>query len=548
MRLTSIIVSDRMGERTMFRRKDPQGSLFEASNLFAEDKRERLLGSWAHAFRTQALPLIDENHFRDLFCSDNGRPNKPVPIVVGALILKDMMDLTDAETLYRLDFDLGWHHALGLQPEEAHCCQKTLHNFRVKLLAHERAPLLFRDMTDKILAALGMNTDKQRLDSTHIVSNMAVLTRLGLFCETMRVFLRELRRTLPEPWAGLPLGLRRRYLKDDGSDTGYDDAKTQEARRRLAVCARDLWRLCQRFVGTGPAQLESYGLLQRLFSEQCEMTETPVTPAADDADHEDEAVPVQVKEPRQVSADSLQSPHDPDATYGHKGKGYEVQVAETCGNGDKPEIITYVDVTASAGSDATQTLPVVAALAERKIQPKELLADTTYGGTDNVITCAAQGTELISPVAGPKVCAEAAGPVAAPADVVAASVDVAETDGSLASTTPLPVVAAPTPAPATGAESLAETKAKVLQERRRYQATAEFRERYAERAGIEGTNSELKRKHGLGKLRVRTGPRVRLAVFFKTLACNVKRLIGYVLDQVRAQPATANSDATVALA
>ena len=42
-------------------------------------------------------------------------------------------------------------------------------------------------------------------------------------------------------------------------------------------------------------------------------------------------MPVALKDPKQVSADSLQSPHDPDVTYsGHKGKGYEVQVAETC--------------------------------------------------------------------------------------------------------------------------------------------------------------------------------------------------------------------------
>jgi hypothetical protein len=544
----------------MFRRKDPQGSLFEASHLFPEEKRERLRGTWAHMFRTHALPLIDENLFRDLFCSDNGRPNKPVSIVVGALILKDMMDLTDEETLYRLDFDMGWHHALGLQPEEAQCCQKTLHNFRVKLLAHERAPLLFTDMTDKILAALGLNTAKQRLDSTHIVSNMAVLTRLGLFCETLRVFLRELRRTLPDQWAGLPVGLRRRYLKDDGSDTGYDDAKAQEARRRLPVCARDLWRLCQRFRGTGPAaQLESYGLLQRLFADQCELTDAPVSPAADDADRGDEAVPVQVKEPRQVSADSLQSPHDPDATYGHKGKGYEVQLAETCGNGAKPEIITYVDVTASAGSDATQTVPVVEALAERGIQPKELLADTTYGGMDNVITCAAKGTELLSPVAGPKV------PVAAPSVSVAEtalaaapSVSVAETALAAAtaagqpSVTAAPVSAATTTTPATPAPARpatpAETKAKLLQERRRYEATAAFRERYAERAGIEGSNSEMKRKHGLGKLRVRTDPRVRLAVFFKTLACNVKRMLGYLLDQVRAQPTATDGEMAAAMA
>ena len=45
------------------------------------------------------------------------------------------------------------------------------------------------------------------------------------------------------------------------------------------------------------------------------------------------------------------------------------------------------------------------------------------------------------------------------------------------------------------------------------------------RAGIEGTNSELKRAHGLGRLRVRGGLRVRLAVYLKALACNIKRMV-----------------------
>jgi hypothetical protein len=44
-------------------------------------------------------------------------------------------------------------------------------------------------------------------------------------------------------------------------------------------------------------------------------------------------VPITVKDPKQVRPDSLQSPHDAEVTYsGHKGKGYEVQVAETCDN------------------------------------------------------------------------------------------------------------------------------------------------------------------------------------------------------------------------
>ena len=53
----------------------------------------------------------------------------------------------------------------------------------------------------------------------------------------------------------------------------------------------------------------------------------------------------------------------------------------------------------------------------------------------------------------------------------------------------------------------------------------EWRKRYAIRAGIEGTNSELKRAHGLGRLRVRGGRRVRLAVYLKALACNFKRMV-----------------------
>ena len=71
----------------------------------------------------------------------------------------------------------------------------------------------------------------------------------------------------------------------------------------------------------------------------------------------------------------------------------------------------------------------------------------------------------------------------------------------------------------------------MLAKRRRYEQTEEFRKRYAWRAGIEATNSELKRAHGMGFLRVRGGLRVRLAVYFKALACNVKRRVRYLAAQ-----------------
>ena len=542
----------------MFRLKDPQRSLFGSSMLLPEEKRTRLEDDWPGEFRRSALPLIDEERFRGLYCADNGRPNKAVMTVIGALILKEIEDLTDAEAVGAVDFDLRWHVALDLEPEKAHICQKTLHNFRAKLMASDEGRRLFEEMTERILKALGVSADRQRLDSTHIMSNMAVLTRLGLFCETLRVFLRELKKLLPEKYEAIPAGLRGRYLKDDARPNRYEGARSSEGRRRLRVCARDLWRVLDRFRGDEDVEgLESRALLQRLFTEQCEQTAEPVSAAEGDADAEDSPVAAQPRLPKEVDSASLQSPHDEDATYGHKGKGYEVQVGETCGNKELPEIITDVDVTRSCDSDDAATLPMVDNLAERDLEPKEMIADTTYGSTENVLACRERGVELVAPVAGPEV-------EASKEDELTEGDFEIDPEGKQKTRCPrgcraesetrnvkrgkvVAVFSAPSCRDCPHADSCPARRRKngnrvlrttlkkaELARRRKYQNTAEFRERYAIRAGIEATNSELKRGHGLGHLRVRGFLRVRLAVHMKALACNVKRMLKHLVAKRKA--------------
>ena len=107
--------------------------------------------------------------------------------------------------------------------------------------------------------------------------------------------------------------------EDEATHTHYEDAHTGEGRRRLSVCARDLYRLVDRFRGTTAAQLEEYRLLERLLREQCHVGKhRDGRPGDDDDDAGECKVPVALKDPKQVSADSLQSPHDPDVTYsGH---------------------------------------------------------------------------------------------------------------------------------------------------------------------------------------------------------------------------------------
>ena len=116
-----------------------------------------------------------------------------------------------------------------------------------------------------------------------------------------------------------------------------------------------------RFRGTTAAQLEEYRLLERLLREQCHVGKhRDGRPGDDDDDAGECKVPVALKDPKQVSADSLQSPHDPDVTYsGQKGKGNEVQVAETCHEENATQLITHVEVTPSSGSDTDVSVPVV---------------------------------------------------------------------------------------------------------------------------------------------------------------------------------------------
>lgn len=554
----------------MFRERDPQGRFDQDASIFLPEKKaKRLLDSWAEHFRQHCLGLIDESRFSEMYHATTGRPNRPVQTVLGVLLLKEMFNLTDTQALEQLEFNLLWQHALALSPEEAHLAQKTLHNFRTALMEHDLARVAFQDTADRIIAALGINTSKQRLDSTHIISNIALLTRLGLFCETIRVFLRAVASGHPRLHSRIPAGLLARYFRESGP-TCYEDAPSKDARRRLPVCARDLYRLVDLFRGTVAENLDEYGLIKRLLEEQCVIVDEPDAPADDDDDVDDGGVPVQLKEPKKIASDSLQSPHDPDATYNaHKGKGYELQVSETCHGDNVVQVLTHVELTASSDSDAHQLVPAVKRLKERDIQPTELVADTSYGSAENSLEAERLGTEIVSPVGGSvKPTNDHDEAVAGEADYTPADFRVDPTDneptvcpegqeattefengdknkavaffdeavcGACPSRGRCPVkrhrVAG------AGYYLAIDLKAVNLERRRRVEATGEFRSRYAIRAGSEATNSELKRRHGLGNIRVRGRPRVELAAYLKAAACNFKRMIAHLMGGVRDQTA-----------
>ena len=474
----------------MYRPTDPQQDMFDATGLLPPKKRAACEKTWAGPFREKALPILlrAEPEFAEFYDDETGRPNRSVALVLGTLILKEANDLTDEEALGALRFDARWWCAFDLALKEADLCQKTLHNFRAKLMACEKGTLVFRWLTDELIPALGLDVSRQRLDSTHILSNFARLNRLGLFCETIRVFLHALRKGHRDLHDRLPAGV----LKRHGEQSWYRDARREEGPRRLRVVARDLYRLVETFKDhRAVGKMEEFGLLERLLSEQCLVVEKAPEPRDDDDDRGDGPAPVELKAPKEVEGKSLQTPHDPDATYsGHKGKGFEVQVSETCVKKNPVQMITHVEVTPSAGSDAKATIPVISALKDAGCKPEVLVADTTYSGATNAAEASKCGVRLLAP-------APAAGK---------------------------PEPGKSYPAPAAECPKSAQKAGEWL---RQQEAQPGFKKDYAIRAGIEGTNSELKRVQGLGKLRVRREKRVKLVVYLKAAGCNLRRALRY---------------------
>jgi hypothetical protein len=245
----------------------------------------------------------------------------------------------------------------------------------------------------------------------------------------------------------------------------------------------------------------------------------------------------------------LQSPHDPDATYGHKGKGYEVQLAETCGEDNPFEVVTAVSVNGANESDQHQVEAAIEQI-ERTCgaAPEELEADSGYASGENIVKAEEHGTELVAPIGskgpgspvtlgdfafdetGERVlhCPAGQSPVehrgTSGGKATLACFDPEQCEGCfLRDMCPAE--------PRRKHRVVRFTAADVAVAKRRLeQETPEFKERYKLRSGIEATNSELKRCHGLSKPRVRRRPQIALSVRLKALGMNIKRYMGHLVD------------------
>lgn len=106
-------------------------------NLTEREKR-MLEKSWAKIFADKVFPAIDENIFSVLYSKKASRPNTPVNVIVGALILKEALNVTDDEIVEAMAFDIRYQYALHTTGfEEQPISDRTLSRFRARVLSYE---------------------------------------------------------------------------------------------------------------------------------------------------------------------------------------------------------------------------------------------------------------------------------------------------------------------------------------------------------------------------------------------------------------------------
>jgi hypothetical protein len=561
----------------MFKPTDRQRSIFETEHRLPDSVRRRLKGSWAEGFQAKVLPLLleAEASFTALYSDETGRPNWSVARMLGICVLQEMLDLDDQRALDSLAFDTRWQHALGVTPEDSYLSRRSLVDFRSRLVSHDAEMTLVREVFKKVGAAavadLGVSVKEQRVDSTLIASNIFTRGRVELFRKTLTHFYYWLSRELPDRMELVGDSTRSWYekLAEGGWFGKVDKGKMKQL---TATLAERLYEVVRLFGDDEEVKaVEPYQLVARLFAEHCK-----VEPVADDdgddrgggepgsgggeggsessepgsssGSHGGEPEKLEVRKKAESPGSSLQSPYDPDAGYSYKGPGYLVHVTETCNN-EGAEIITDYDVTSAAETDRGKDAGVIDRLTESGVQPERLYEDGGYPTGQGLIDAAKKGTKIIAPMTGGRLSEgtigrdrfqfdEAGHCTRCPAghaplrhEKRSASKGLppapyAYFDGNTCRACELrPKCIVRKPNNGKQGNFHLEVSAHLIarDENLAEQAEDGWWEDYKIRSGVEATMSELKRGHGMGKLRVRRIPRVRLAVSFKIIGCNVKR-------------------------
>ena len=331
-----------------------QMPMFSSIDSLPEKLQKRLEESWAGSFYREVFVRIGEEPFAVLYSDEPSRPNIAVNVTGGLEMLKSGFGWSDEEMYDHFCYDVQVRYALGYRDLSAgHFELRTMYNFRKRITKHMQETgenlfeQTFEQITDAQIAAFEIKTDKLRMDSTLIASNIRETTRVQLLVEVLQRVHRMLDETDRQRYAQE----FEPYLKGSSGQYIYH-LKGEE----IAEHVQAIGELMQGLVGElSPrySKQSTYRVLRRVFQEHFNVDESLLRP----------------KEGQELSAGSMQSADDWEATYrqkrGEKQRGYVANVTETCNPENDLQLIVKLQVEPNNSDDAAMLDEALPGLKER---------------------------------------------------------------------------------------------------------------------------------------------------------------------------------------
>lgn len=354
----------------MFRKNQRhlQPALISNVQQLPERQRQRLEQSWAGVFFHEVFCRLKEEPFAVLYADLPSRPNVPVNLLVGLECLKSGFGWSDEELYDAFLYNIQVRYALGYQElGEGEFDLRTLYYFRERLSRYSQESGInlldqaFEQITDQQLAAFELKTGKQRMDSTQVGSNIRQQGRLQLLVE----ILQRVQRMLSESDQERMAETFAPYLHGHPGWYVYR-LKKEEFATHIEQVGRVMLRLLEE-LKVGYGERKEYQMLARVFNEHFRVVEEQV----------------KAKEQKELSACSLQSPDDWEATIRDKGnglhQGYVANLSETCDPTNPFQLITKIQAAPNHTDDPLLLLAALPSLVERT-NLETLYTDGGYGG------------------------------------------------------------------------------------------------------------------------------------------------------------------------
>lgn len=362
-----------------------QLSLTDSTFHLTEREKRFLEKSWAKPFAEKIFPAIHEEDFAVLYSNKASRPNTPVNVIVGALILKESLGVTDDEMVEGLMFDIRYQYALHTTSfEEQPLSDRTLSRFRARCLAYETETgidlihICITSLAKEIAEFMRITPNMQRMDSLMVAANIRNLSLLELFYTCVA----NLAKTMERRGMEIPNTQHHYIEKDDTNRFIYHNREKDAAERTVTVMhdAEELLKVCEGELD----DTSEYQLLIRLLKEQTIFDDDGTRRLRDKKEKED---------PSKV----LMNPADPEATFrkkaGAKHIGYVGNLVETVG--ENGSIVTDYAYEQNIYSDShfiqdyLSNYPVYET-------PVTLVADGAYGGENNIATAREHQIKLVT--------------------------------------------------------------------------------------------------------------------------------------------------------